>query len=238
MKKNTLYSVIPNHETVLSLEPEELAGVVLELLNLEGRQKINRYNFTIISNFLDYPEEHRFRIRQAVTEAWVWLEREGLIIPHFDETGRDWCLISRRGKRLETRTDLEDYRKSQILPKEQLHSVIALKTWSAFLRGDYDTAIFQAFKEVEIAVRDAGGYSASDIGVPLVRKAFHPDTGKLTDYTSDGGEKQAMSDLFAGAIGSFKSPGSHRGVTVAAEDAAEIIMFASQLMRIVDSRKP
>jgi len=45
---------------------------------------------------------------------------------------------------------------------------------SAFLRGDYDVAIFQAFKEVEVAVRTRGGFSATDIGTDLMRRAFAP----------------------------------------------------------------
>jgi hypothetical protein len=47
-------------------------------------------------------------------------------------------------------------------------------------------------------------------------------------------EQEAMANLFAGAIGIYKNPQSHRHVPTHAEDAAEIIVFASQLLRIVD----
>ena len=108
--------------------------------------------------------------------------------------------------------------------------------WSLFLRGDYDTAISQAFKEVEIAVRKVGDYADTDRGVDLMRKAFHVPNGKLTDFNQQQAEKQARSNLFAGAIGSYKNPGSHRDVDVAAEEAAEMILLASHLLGIVDSR--
>ena len=108
---------------------------------------------------------------------------------------------------------------------------------SLFLRGDYDTAVFQAFKEVEIAVRKAGHYNDTDIGVALMRKAFNVDDGNLTDPNQQSGEKESLTHLFAGAIGYCKNPPSHRNVDVKAEEATEMIIFASYLLRLVDSRE-
>ena len=107
--------------------------------------------------------------------------------------------------------------------------------WSLFLKGNYVTAVFEAFKEVEVAVRKTGGYADTDLGVSLMRKAFG-DKGPLTDLKQPLAEQEARAHLFAGAIGSYKNPGSHRNVDFTAEEAAEVIIFASHLLRIVNSR--
>jgi len=43
------------------------------------------------------------------------------------------------------------------------------------------------------------------IGVPLMREAFAPDKGPLTDTTTELGTSPRM-ELLAGAIGSYKNP--------------------------------
>jgi Protein of unknown function (Hypoth_ymh) len=45
-------------------------------------------------------------------------------------------------------------------------------------RGEYDTAVFQAFREVEVAVRSAGKFPAEQFGKELMRKAFKPADAK------------------------------------------------------------
>ena len=76
--------------------------------------------------------------------------------------------------------------------------------WALYHRGKYDTAVFEAMKAVEVAVREASGLAAKDIGAPLMRRAFDVNGGPLTDATAEPAERQALSDLFAGTIGTYK----------------------------------
>ena len=69
-----------------------------------------------------------------------------------------------------------------------------------------------------------------------MRQAFNPNDGPLIDPSHEGGERQARSDLFAGALGSFKNPTSHRTVTYQDPvEASEVVLLADLLMRILDT---
>ena len=247
-----LFDILPDADNLLSLEPEELAGPFLLSLADLGKDNINLTAIIAYDSMeheidrnpdLKYPHGCRDNVLFALMEAWQWLEREGFVAPRPPILSRGGFpvetplyFVTRRGQTVETREDFQIYRKANLLPKGQLHPIIGKKVWSIFLQGDYDTAVFQAFKQVEVAVREAGYYANTELGVSLMRDAFHEKHGPLTDSSQQKAEKQARSALFAGAIGSYKNPSSHRNVEITAEEAAEVIIFASHLLRIVDSR--
>lgn len=226
--------IFPPIETALEMEPEELAPFVLKHLNKVGN--INRYNYTLStsSEMQEYTGKHLKDFQKRLMEAFIWLEREMFIAPQPDEQG-EWRFITRRGERVLQEENFVAYSQALLLPSENLHPILVRKVKPLFLRGDYDTAIFQAFKTIEVRVRKIGGYAKGDYGTDLMRKAFNPQTGKLTNTHSEQSEKQAMSDLFAGAIGLFKNPTSHRDIDgISPGEAADYIKIANCLLKMVD----
>jgi uncharacterized protein (TIGR02391 family) len=103
-----------------------------------------------------------------------------------------------------------------------------------FERGEYEVAVFAAMKAVEVALREASGLGAEWYGVELARKALK-EGGPVEIHAATSAEQQAFVQLFAGAIGAFKNPSSHR--TVEYDDpteAADVVHFADLLLRILD----
>jgi uncharacterized protein (TIGR02391 family) len=249
-----LSTLVSNAADLLALEAEEIAGVLLTHLNTFDANdtgdgsvqhgRINQYNFFLWMDRLREYGERQAEVNQALMEGWAWLQSDGLLIRDGNSSTNSYFL-SRRAQKLRSRADFVAYRKAGLLPKGQLHSLIATKVYPAYLRGEYDTAVFQAFREVEVAVRAAGKYPSEAVGTKLMRDAFRPadpsnpnvKSGPLTDVALPVAEQEGMSNLFAGAISLYKNPQSHRNVPTEAADAAEIIVFASHLLGMVDRQK-
>ena len=243
-----LTDLLPDANLVLALQPEELAKAVLQV----ARSRLQNGTVHLSALFFDifqgephafgnpnvYPTNQRNQIELAVTEAWTWLLTNLLLVRDPGHNGGNgYVCIGRRAVAIQDDADFANFLAAAAFPKSLLHPLIADDVWIRVARKEYDIAVFAAFRAVEERVRIVGGYVATDIGVPLMRRAFDPDNGPLAKQTDPRPEREALAHLFAGAIGSYKNPHSHRTVTIDdAREAQEIVVLASHLLRIIDAR--
>jgi len=237
----SLKELLPDPSEILELEPEEIAPALLTFLSSDGSGYLILHDLIFPDNINQhFDQQFETQLRDDLAEqlalAWNWLDREGLIVRKSgDNSG--FHRLTRRGRQLAQSENIrEEFRQAKSLPRNLLHPLIDAEVWPDFLRGRYDSAVMKAFRLVEIEVRGTGGFSEGDYGVPMIRDAFKEESGPLADHAAPPAEQQSLSHLFAGAYGSYRNATSHRHIPLKAQETAEMIVLASHLLKIVESR--
>jgi uncharacterized protein (TIGR02391 family) len=221
-------------EGFIELPPEELAPAVLDIVRALGEGDAYQaspdwFSSDDISRI--YGREKLDDVKRAFVEAWGYLQREGLVERH-PQAG--FFRITRKGETIKGPEDWRRYQETKALKREVLHRKLEPYVWPPFARGAYDSAIFEAYKAVEVAVRHAGGFEPTDVGKDLMSKAFKKD-GPLVDAGLPEPEQQGMQLLFMGAVALYRNATGHRYVHFSdPAEAAEVILLANHLMRIVE----
>ncbi|MDF1596181.1 MAG: TIGR02391 family protein [Acidimicrobiia bacterium] len=171
--------------------------------------------------------------QRCLVEAVNWLVAKGLIARGTPgQSGSEAVFVTRLGQSV-LEEGLRRVNAAERL-HEDLHHLLT-KVRSQFLLGEYELAAFAAMREVEIRVRELADADSALIGVKLMREAFKNDGGPLSDPNLDPGERVGVMELFAGAIGTFKNPPSHRQVDYTDPiEASEVVFLADLLMRLLD----
>jgi uncharacterized protein (TIGR02391 family) len=245
----TVITDLPDADALLALSPEDLAPIVLRTV-VNGVKDglpihVDSVTYRIYGPLhhvheATFPTRRKKEIDALVAEAWHVLTAGRLLVPEPGYNGKNGFMqLTARGKQaLESEAAFRGFTGGSSLPKGMLHPAIADSVWKALARGDLENAVLDAFKAVEIAVRQAGKFSDTDLGTQLMRKAFDPHSGPLTDKNIPAPEREALSHLFTGAIGYYKNPQSHRNAKITSQSRAqEMVLLASHLLYIVDERR-
>jgi len=175
-------------------------------------------------------------VQRALSEGWAWLISRGLVAWDPSQSSSNAYFVTRLGD--EALAQGVTHMDAAARLGMQLHPSIAEVVERQFLLGEYELAVFAAMKAVEVRARQMAGLPEGLVGTKLMQAAFGPsEPGPLVDIEAEAGEQVAMMELFKGAMGVFKNPSSHRSVSYSdATEAAETVLLADLLMRLLDKR--
>jgi uncharacterized protein (TIGR02391 family) len=120
-----------------------------------------------------------------------------------------------------------------------IHPRIQKASQKLFSDGHYPSAIFEAFKQIEIMVKEKSGIKGN-YGAPLMQEVFSANNpilrlnGNSTD--SDGAEQKGFMMLFSGAMLGIRDPKAHSDIVQ--NDpiiTLQYLSFASILCRMIEN---
>lgn len=235
-------SIYPAPEAFLQLSEVEVERVLLRYVAAASADRLQRTAqrdgiFSELTGLSGYQCDFRQRelIGKSILRAWKVLEDTGLIEEPDATNGKNGHrVISEKGKAADQGNDFAAAKiRSQF--KREHFPFLPNASWNAFRAGDYDSAVFEAFKAIEAAVRKKASLSSSDFGASLMDKAFDPANGPLASTTAAPPRRNARRNLFKGAFGELRNPIAHGDPTITEPLlAVQEMMTASLLLRIVD----
>jgi uncharacterized protein (TIGR02391 family) len=153
----------------------------------------------------------------------------------YDDNGDEVYYPTKTGFQFLEREFRRVVKEYALMPETYVHPIIVKRGFKLLSDGQFESAVLQAFKTIETKIREKINAGPQDVGVKLIRQAFHPETGPLADRSLPVSEREALANYMAGAFAYYKNPCSHRDVGIDFITAFGRIVVASDLLKIVEA---
>ncbi len=198
----------------------------------KDRTEIGKFSIQSLEIILGAEKgSEKYKLYEALHELLV----QNIIMrdPHNYDSPYSFTLTTKGRKIAESRLDIDEY--SLRLENYVTSDALLDECQDLFNNGNYEKAVFSAYRHLETKVREKAKLTPNDFGQDLVTKAFNPDRGMLRILTCETRNEEAgIFNLFLGAIKTFKNPPSHRIVYYDnPKSALQIIVFAELLLNLV-----
>lgn len=151
-----------------------------------------------------------------------------------DDEGEEQFFPTKVGFRFSEREFRKVVEKYALMPESYIHPVIVKKCFSLLKSGEFDSAVMQAFKAIEVITREKIGATSDIFGERLLKKAFNPDDGILTNHKLPKSERSALLNYITGAFAFYRNSSSHRDLELDFVATFDRIAVASDLLKIIE----
>lgn len=152
----------------------------------------------------------------------------------YDDEGEEKYFPTKVGFRFPEREFRRVIEKYAVMPESYVHPVIVEKCFSLLSNGEYESAVIQAFKAIETTTRAKIGAPNDMFGERLLKKAFNPDEGVLTNYKIPKSERFAFLNYITGAFSYYRNSSAHRDIELDFVSAFDRIVVASDLLKAIE----
>ena len=152
----------------------------------------------------------------------------------YDKEGEEEFFPTKNGFRFLEKEFNRVIREYTLIPTTYVHPQIIEKSFALLQNGEFESAVLQAFKTIETNIREKIGAEPEEVGIKLIRRAFNPENGELTNYKLPKSERESFANYIAGAFGYYKNPCSHRDIEMDFISAFDRIVVASDLLKVID----
>lgn len=155
----------------------------------------------------------------------------------YDDEGEEKFFPTKVGFRFPEREFSRVVGKYALMPESYIHPALIERCFLLLGNEEYESAVLQAFKALEIFIRDKMDAPADCFGERLLKKAYNPDNGVLANYTLPRNERFAFLNYITGAFSFYRNPSSHRDIDLDFFAAFKKIVVASDLLTEVEKAR-